>query len=225
MLLKLSLLALLAVALGQTVEEKGNLGELIKGVFGENQGGVQGGGVQGGGENVPNEKVSTPLIACNGSYSYVATPSSHATAELASAFLTTYASTARSTLTEPICSTFVSARARSASTTLSSAARQVGVCAIKIHDSLINSWSTFLEKKFANNHSENSLLNPGDVRTEPVIPLPPPPPISTGGGGNTGGGGVGGNGSGATCGFRNAEGVGFRITGNSDGESEYGEFR
>ncbi|CRL07164.1 CLUMA_CG020152, isoform A [Clunio marinus] len=26
------------------------------------------------------------------------------------------------------------------------------------------------------------------------------------------------------CGFRNAEGVGFRITGNSDGESEYGEF-
>lgn len=72
MLLKLSLLALLAVALGQTVEEKGNLGELIKGVFGENQGGAQGGGaqgggVQGGGENVPNEKVSTPLIACNGS--------------------------------------------------------------------------------------------------------------------------------------------------------------
>jgi plasma kallikrein len=27
----------------------------------------------------------------------------------------------------------------------------------------------------------------------------------------------------STCGFRNAEGVGFRITGNSDGESEYGK--
>lgn len=25
------------------------------------------------------------------------------------------------------------------------------------------------------------------------------------------------------CGFRNAEGVGFRITGNTDGESEYGK--
>lgn len=84
------------------------------------------------------------------------------------------------------------------------------------------------EKKFSSNHSENSLSIPGDVRTEPVIPLPPPPPISTGGGGGnigSGVGGVGGVGSGPTCGFRNAEGVGFRITGNSDGESEYGEFR
>jgi plasma kallikrein len=27
----------------------------------------------------------------------------------------------------------------------------------------------------------------------------------------------------AKCGFRNAEGVGFRITGNSDREAEYGE--
>lgn len=26
------------------------------------------------------------------------------------------------------------------------------------------------------------------------------------------------------CGFRNKDGVGFRITGNQDGESEYGEF-
>lgn len=26
------------------------------------------------------------------------------------------------------------------------------------------------------------------------------------------------------CGFRNPDGVGFRITGNSDGEAEYGEF-
>lgn len=26
------------------------------------------------------------------------------------------------------------------------------------------------------------------------------------------------------CGWRNVEGVGFRITGNNDGESEYGEF-
>lgn len=56
MLFKLSFFALFAIALGQTVEEKGNLGELIKGVFGENpQQGGQGG--VGGGEAVPNEKV------------------------------------------------------------------------------------------------------------------------------------------------------------------------
>ncbi|KAG5670439.1 hypothetical protein PVAND_000703 [Polypedilum vanderplanki] len=47
----------------------------------------------------------------------------------------------------------------------------------------------------------------GDV-LPPTNPLPPPtaPKVST------------------QCGFRNIEGVGFRITGNNDGESEYGEF-
>jgi plasma kallikrein len=44
--------------------------------------------------------------------------------------------------------------------------------------------------------------------TGDVLPSPPPPtqPVVIQ----------------STCGFRNAEGVGFRITGNSDGESEYG---
>lgn len=55
---------------------------------------------------------------------------------------------------------------------------------------------------------------------------------------NQGQGGIGGQGTqggqggpvievpavASQCGFRNAEGVGFRITGNSDGESEYGWF-
>lgn len=50
MLLKLSFFALFAIAFGQTVEEKGNLGDLIKGVFGENP-------QQGGGEPIANEKV------------------------------------------------------------------------------------------------------------------------------------------------------------------------
>ncbi|XP_062555583.1 phenoloxidase-activating factor 2-like isoform X3 [Armigeres subalbatus] len=51
----------------------------------------------------------------------------------------------------------------------------------------------------------------------------------------TGGQGLGGNGhvtvspilpptENVGCGFRNKDGVGFRITGNSDGEAEYGEF-
>lgn len=50
MLLKLSFFALLAIALGQTIAEKGNLGELIEGVFGKNP-------QAGGGEPIPNEKV------------------------------------------------------------------------------------------------------------------------------------------------------------------------
>lgn len=43
----------------------------------------------------------------------------------------------------------------------------------------------------------------GDVLPNP---RPPPTPIAVSN----------------QCGFRNAEGVGFRITGNSDGEAEYG---
>lgn len=56
------------------------------------------------------------------------------------------------------------------------------------------------------------------VRPPPIdqgtgnIPGPVPPPIQVPGKNQP------------TCGFRNAEGVGFRITGNTDGESEYGEF-
>lgn len=46
----------------------------------------------------------------------------------------------------------------------------------------------------------------GDRLLEPNYPEPPPIPPEIRG----------------KCGFRNAEGVGFRITGNSDGESEYG---
>lgn len=48
----------------------------------------------------------------------------------------------------------------------------------------------------------------GDVHTVPITT--PPTTISKGGS--------------QKCGFRNAEGVGFRITGNNEGESEYGEF-
>lgn len=58
----------------------------------------------------------------------------------------------------------------------------------------------------------------------------PPPGGNTGGvipppGGNTGG--TTGHIPTPTqqkCGFRNSEGVGFRITGNNDNEAEYGEF-
>ncbi|CAG9807946.1 unnamed protein product [Chironomus riparius] len=46
----------------------------------------------------------------------------------------------------------------------------------------------------------------GDVKTDPIVNVTTKP--------------IGGQG----CGLRNAEGVGFRITGNNDGESEYGEF-
>lgn len=80
---------------------------------------------------------------------------------------------------------------------------------------------------------------------EPIKPgpggevvIPPPNPIHNGNqggigpgtGGTTTGGlttnpGQGGLISeGQSCGFRNADGVGFRITGNTEGESEYGEF-
>lgn len=55
--------------------------------------------------------------------------------------------------------------------------------------------------------------NTGDVTSEPLKPSPgvpinppPVPPLQAG------------------CGHRNTEGVGFRITGNSDHEAEYGEF-
>ena len=76
---------------------------------------------------------------------------------------------------------------------------------------------------------------------EPNLPPQTFPPGGTGGTGGTSGtspgqGGLGpvgpgtvgprpvGPTQGATqCGYRNAEGVGFRITGNSDGESEYGQ--
>lgn len=44
----------------------------------------------------------------------------------------------------------------------------------------------------------------GDVKTDVIIPTTTKPIIGQG------------------CGLRNAEGVGFRITGNNDGESEYG---
>jgi hypothetical protein len=60
-------------------------------------------------------------------------------------------------------------------------------------------------------------INPGGGPTN-VGPGPGPGPNIPGGQGPSGG-----IGSSAVCGFRNAEGVGFRITGNSDGESEYGE--
>lgn len=49
----------------------------------------------------------------------------------------------------------------------------------------------------------------GDVLPTPVIPTPPPEKHTS---------------VTQVCGLRNAEGVGFRITGNNDGESEYGEF-
>jgi len=52
----------------------------------------------------------------------------------------------------------------------------------------------------------------GSISDKITISTPPPPlPPPVGG-------------AGGYCGLRNAEGVGFRITGNSDGESEYGEF-
>jgi hypothetical protein len=58
-------------------------------------------------------------------------------------------------------------------------------------------------------------------------PLPPPKgptqPTNSGNGG-TGGVSVPSSEAKRGCGFRNSEGVGFRITGNSQGESEYGEF-
>lgn len=47
MILKFTFLTLFLLCWGQNVEEKGNLGELIKGVFGENS----------GGEQIQNEKV------------------------------------------------------------------------------------------------------------------------------------------------------------------------
>lgn len=81
---------------------------------------------------------------------------------------------------------------------------------------------------------------------EPIHPGPggsvvvPPPPSNvghqTGNQGGIGPGLSGGNvptvnpgqggliSEGQSCGFRNADGVGFRITGNTEGESEYGEF-
>lgn len=82
--------------------------------------------------------------------------------------------------------------------------------------------------------------------TDDVLPVPTPRPPPIGGGGVQplpGGGGVqplpGGGGGSQTigdpnagkappaqqkCGYRNSEGVGFRITGNNDNEAEYGEF-
>jgi len=74
----------------------------------------------------------------------------------------------------------------------------------------------------------------GDVLPErpPNIPGPGNPGTGIGPGPGTGPTGPGGPGNIPVgpkpapnqCGFRNAEGVGFRITGNTDGESEYGEF-
>jgi hypothetical protein len=60
--------------------------------------------------------------------------------------------------------------------------------------------------------------NPGGGPTN--VGPGPGPGINPGPGPNPGQGQLTGS---AVCGFRNAEGVGFRITGNSDGESEYGE--
>lgn len=51
------------------------------------------------------------------------------------------------------------------------------------------------------------------VTNVPQLPPNIPPPISGGGTGNPN----------MVCGLRNPEGIGFRITGNADGESEYGE--
>lgn len=50
----------------------------------------------------------------------------------------------------------------------------------------------------------------GDVLPVPPPNVLPPPTIPV---------------SDQKCGYRNAEGVGFRITGNTDGESEYGWFK
>lgn len=72
----------------------------------------------------------------------------------------------------------------------------------------------------------------GDKVIEPIIPTRPPP-IDTTPGGHHGGGGTstgpiaGGGTSQYTtrgCGYRNPEGVGFRITGDKEGESQFGEF-
>uniref|UniRef100_A0A1Y9HAD0 Phenoloxidase-activating factor 2 n=1 Tax=Anopheles farauti TaxID=69004 RepID=A0A1Y9HAD0_9DIPT len=69
-------------------------------------------------------------------------------------------------------------------------------------------------------HFLNTCCEKDLVLTEPPASLTTPkPPPSTGGGG--GGGAVPKR---QTCGFRNADGLGFRITGNKEGESEYGEF-
>lgn len=79
----------------------------------------------------------------------------------------------------------------------------------------------------------------GEILTEPTYRPPTGPPV---GPPNNGGGGHIDPGTGTghvppvdlnngklppvqqKCGFRNSEGIGFRITGNSDNEAEYGEF-
>lgn len=65
-------------------------------------------------------------------------------------------------------------------------------------------------------HFLNTCCEKSAVLEEPPASLvtPKPPPATDGGVSKPR----------PTCGFRNAEGLGFRITGQSNGESEYGEF-